>query len=270
MQVISRYSTLQHMKYDLNDLHASSTLSHHYNLEGMSCQGCATQVQTHLSQLSQIKDVKVDKVTDTVQLTLSDDLSLSQLNASLQSLDSKYHASLIQDTIQNNVSIDANKRSWLATYKPILLIFSFLIIVTGTIQYQFGEFQMMAWMRHFMAGFFLVFSFFKFLNLKGFAKSYQMYDLVAARLPLWGYIYPFIELGLGLAYLTGFNPQVTNATALIVMSVSIIGVLRSVLNRKKIQCACLGDVFNLPMSTVTVIEDGLMILMSGWMLIQHL
>jgi hypothetical protein len=32
----------------------------------------------------------------------------------------------------------------------------------------------------------------------------------------------------------------------------------------------LGDVFNLPMSTVTIVEDALMILMSGVMLFQLL
>jgi hypothetical protein len=52
----------------------------------------------------------------------------------------------------------------------------------------------------------------------------------------------------------------------VVMSLSIIGVLESVFNHRKIRCACLGTVFNLPMSTVTIIEDALMIAMSGWML----
>ena len=51
------------------------------------------------------------------------------------------------------------------------------------------------------------------------------------------------------------------------MTISIIGVLQSVLNKKKIQCACLGTVFNLPMSTVTIIEDALMIVMSGIMIL---
>ena len=125
----------------------------------------------------------------------------------------------------------------------------------------------MQWMRHFMAGFFLVFSFFKMLNLKGFAESYVMYDVVAKRLPAWAYIYAFTELALGIAFLINFNPLVTNSLTFIVMSISIIGVLQSVLNKKKIQCACLGAVFNLPMSTVTIIEDALMIAMSAWMLL---
>lgn len=118
-----------------------------------------------------------------------------------------------------------------------------------------------------MAGFFLVFSFFKLLNLKGFAESYAMYDIIAKRWSGWGYVYAFIELLLGLAFLSGFNPLLTNAVTLVVMSVSIVGVLQSVLNKRKIKCACLGDVFNLPMSTITIIEDALMIVMSAVMLL---
>jgi inner membrane protein involved in colicin E2 resistance len=41
----------------------------------------------------------------------------------------------------------------------------------------------MQWMQYFMSGFFLVFSFFKLLNLKGFAESYVMYDVLAKRIP---------------------------------------------------------------------------------------
>jgi len=72
---------------------------------------------------------------------------------------------------------------------------------------------------------------------------------------------------LGFAYLINFYPLITNAVTFLVMTVSIIGVLQSVLNKKKIQCACLGAVFNLPMSTVTIIEDALMIAMSGAMIL---
>jgi hypothetical protein len=94
-----------------------------------------------------------------------------------------------------------------------------------------------------------------------------MYDIVAKKWKGYGYVYAFIELGLGIAYLTDINPLITNLVTSIVMSVSIIGVLQSVLNKKKIKCACLGAVFNLPMSTITIIEDALMIAMSLIMLI---
>ena len=122
-------------------------------------------------------------------------------------------------------------------------------------------------MRVFMAGFFLTFSFFKMLDLRGFAESYAMYDIVAKKLNNWGYIYAFIELTLGIAYAINFQPIIVNIVTLIVMTISIIGVLQSVFNKRKIKCACLGAVFNLPMSTVTIIEDALMIAMSVTMLV---
>ena len=121
-------------------------------------------------------------------------------------------------------------------------------------------------MSHFMAGFFLVFSFFKLLNLKGFSDSYSMYDIVAKKWNGWGYVYAFIELSLGIGFLINFNPILINGITLIVMTVSIIGVLQSVFAKRKIKCACLGDVFNLPMSSITIIEDSLMIVMSAVML----
>lgn len=161
-------------------------------------------------------------------------------------------------------------KSGLATYKPILLIFGYILTATFSIQLSNDRFNWMQWMSHFMAGFFLVFSFFKLLNLKGFAESYAMYDIVAKKWNKWGYIYALTELALGLAYLTGFNSIATNTVAFIVMTVSIFGVLQAVINNRKIKCACLGDVFNLPMSTITIIEDSLMIAMSAIMLLNLL
>jgi hypothetical protein len=112
----------------------------------------------------------------------------------------------------------------------------------------------------------LVFSFFKLLDLAGFASSYSMYDLLAKKIPAYAFIYPFIELGLGTSYLLGYRPMLTNAITLVVMSFSSIGVILAVANKQKIRCACLGTGFNLPMTTVTIIEDLLMAAMAAWML----
>ena len=67
---------------------------------------------------------------------------------------------------------------------------------------------------------------------------------------MYGFIYPFIELALGISYLTALNPTFTNAATILVMGISSIGVIRSVLNKQKNQCACLGALFNLPLSIV--------------------
>jgi len=93
-----------------------------------------------------------------------------------------------------------------------------------------------------------------------------MYDIIAARWKGWGYVYPFVELGLGILYLTNLVPVFTNWMTLILLGISSIGVIKSNLDQRKIKCACLGEVFNLPMSTVTIIENVTMVAMAGFML----
>ncbi len=239
-------------------------MQHTYQVTGMTCSSCEAKVKSALLLVENITDVEVSKNENSATISMDKHVSLERLQ---KSLDAKYQIS----AIQHNEMVEKSK-SWLETYKPILLIFFYITLVSGLISFTTSPITDASWsnfMRYFMAGFFLVFSFFKLLNLKGFAESYVMYDVVAKHFPAWAYIYAFTELALGIAFLVNFNPFITNLTTFIVMSVSIIGVLQSVLNKRKIQCACLGAIFNLPMSTVTILEDVLMIGMSGFMLLNH-
>ena len=228
----------------------------------MTCGGCEASVKSNLLKLPEVTSVEVSKDTQLATIAMEKHIAIADLQNAIGGTGSKYQIT----ATQHSESMEQAK-NWFDTYKPILLIFGYITLITVLVQAGKSNVDFMEWMRHFMAGFFLVFSFFKFLDLKGFAESYAMYDVVAKRIPAWGYIYPFVELALGLAFCINFQPYLTNVATLIIMSVSIIGVLQSVLNKKTIQCACLGAVFNLPMSTITIIEDALMIAMSGAMLL---
>lgn len=232
---------------------------HRYTITGMTCSNCEAKVKSALLGINYVTAVEISRADNSATITMDQHVAIPALQ---QALGNKYQIS----ATHHNETMEQTK-SWFATYKPVLLIFSYLAAITVLIQLSNHRFDVMQWMQHFMAGFFLVFSFFKMLNLKGFTESYVMYDILAKRIPAWAYLYAFVELALGIAYTVNFNPFVTNVVTALVMSVSIIGVLQTVLNKKKIQCACLGAVFNLPMSTVTIIEDGLMIVMSIVMLI---
>lgn len=228
----------------------------------MTCSGCEAKVKGNLLKIPDVLSAEVSKDTGTASITMGKHISLSTFQEALGGANSKYQI----EADNHNETLEQTK-SWFETYKPILLIFFYISLITALIQLGNGRFSGMQWMQHFMAGFFLIFSFFKMLNLSGFAESYAMYDLVAMKFKSWGYIYCIIEFALGIAYLTNYEPYITNVVTLVVMSISILGVLRSVFKKQKIQCACLGAVFNLPMSTVTIIENLLMIGMSALMLI---
>jgi copper chaperone CopZ/uncharacterized membrane protein YphA (DoxX/SURF4 family) len=242
-------------------------MTHIYHITGMTCNGCKAKVNSLLSNVTGVKSVDIDLKKGEAMLTMELHIATQELKNALKDYP-KYQLTEKEVTLQTQLEEDAaEQKPWLQTYKPILIIFAYVSIISIIAGYQNGELDLMIVMRIFMAGFFITFSFFKMLDLKGFAESYAMYDIVAQKIGAWGYIYAFIELGLGLAFATNFQPIFTNIFTAIIMSVSIIGVLISVFNKRKIRCACLGAVFNLPMSTVTIIEDGMMIAMSISMLL---
>jgi copper chaperone CopZ len=236
-------------------------MEHTYHIEGMTCSSCESKVKAALLGLEQVTKVETSVSNQTIHVSMVTHVPIEKLQVTLPEkykISAKNHNETLEKT-----------RSWFETYKPVLLIFMYILVITVLIQLPQNNFDLMIWMQHFMAGFFLVFSFFKLLNLKGFAESYKMYDVIAKVFPVWGYMYAFIELGLGLAYLVNFRPELVNISTFLVMSVSLVGVLQSLLSKKQIRCACLGAVFNLPMSTITIVEDSLMIIMSGLMIIYH-
>lgn len=245
-------------------------MTHTYKVSGMTCTGCQAKVQSLLTKVKSVSNVEIDLAKGEATIQMDKHIATSALQDALKDYP-KYKLSEIAVQHSPVFSEESEEaKTWLATYKPILLIFAFITGITLLNEWVAGDFLWMRWMSNFMAGFFLVFSFFKLLNLKGFAESYSMYDVIAKKWSGWGYVYAFVELALGIAFLTGFNPILTNSITFVVMSVSVIGVLQSVFNKRKIKCACLGDVFNLPMSTITIIEDALMIGMSGVMLLTML
>ena len=246
-------------------------MTYTYNISGMTCGSCQSKVQSLLSKVEGVNKVVIDLAKGEATIDMDKHIATDDLKGALKDYP-KYQLSESNHQPQTPVPVltEEETKSWIETYKPILLIFGYIITITLLVEYMHGEFVWMRWMNHFMAGFFLVFSFFKLLNLKGFAESYSMYDIVAKKWNGWGYVYAFTELALGIAFLTVFYPFLTNTVTFVVMSVSIIGVLQSVMNKRKIKCACLGAVFNLPMSTITIIEDALMIGMSAIMLLTML
>ncbi len=237
---------------------------HTYKITGMTCTGCEAKVKSLLSKVSGVRNIQMDLANGQADIEMDKHVPTDELKEALKEYP-KYQLSEKEKPVSLPIEETENK-SWLQTYKPILLIFGYVLTVALIAGNNGNGINLMESMRIFMAGFFLVFSFFKMLDIHGFADSYSMYDIVAKKWKTWGFVYVFIELALGIAYATNFQPLGTNIVTFVVMTISIIGVLQSVLNKRKIKCACLGAVFNLPMSTVTIIEDALMIAMSIVML----
>ncbi len=153
------------------------------------------------------------------------------------------------------------------SYLPLITIFALLLagtVVASWRDYIANSFLLSSSIGYFMAGFFLVFAGFKLMDIKGFAEGYSTYDLLAQRWFGYGYLYPFIELGFGLAMLDGFHSVPLLWTEIAVMVFSGIGVAIKLAKGEEFQCACLGTFLKVPLTKITLLEDfGMAILALG-------
>jgi hypothetical protein len=219
----------------------------------MTCSSCALIIKDAFKDIVNENKISINHITGETTFESENEIDSNKLRDALK----RYPKYQIE-----SLSLNQDKSSWVKTYKPVFLLFFYITGLSLIASFNNSSFDFHKAMNTFMAGFFIAFSFFKLLNLKAFADSYSMYDIIAEKIKIWGYIYAFLEVVLGILYVINFNPILLNTFTALLMSVSLIGVLKSVLNKKKIQCACLGTVFNLPMSTLTIVEDSLMIVMS--------
>lgn len=247
-------------------------MKHTYVITGMHCKACVAKVAEAIRGVDEVSDVVVTLNPPQAAVTMASHVPLERLNEAVAGK-GNYRLQLKEEEAEEA----AGARTSAAEVEgppeslyPLFLIVGYILGVVLLIAAAKGDWSIDTIMRHFMAGFFLVFSFFKLLDLRGFVDTYRGYDLFARRSKAYAWAYPFIELALGVAYMVNLYPTATNLITLVVMSIGTAGVLRALLDKRSIRCACLGTALNLPMTKVTLIEDITMAVMAAAMLLQGL
>lgn len=228
----------------------------------MTCNGCRTSVEDKLNALPEVEKASVNLETSEAIIEMSNHISTEQLRMVLSDKYSISEKNIFKTT---SSSIDKEK-SDLHQLFPLFLIFAYIIIASALLNK--NPWDINGFMLDFMGLFYVVFSFFKLLDLKGFPESFKMYDPIAKVIPLYGWVYPFIEVALGVMFLMRIETPIALIITLIVLGITTIGVTKTLLDKKSIQCACLGTALKLPMTKATFIENSIMIVMAIVMLIK--
>lgn len=237
-------------------------MKHTYIIEGMTCNNCKASVEKHINALENVSHVSVRLENGETEVTMDKHISTELLK---KAIPKKFTLSKKKEKniFSSNITIDEDKTK-LQQLKPLLLIIFY--ITTASLLLHNKDWSWNEFMLDFMGLFYIVFSFFKMLDLKGFPESFKMYDPLAKRIPLYGWLYPFIETVLGLMFLMRFEVDIALVITLIVLGTTTIGVLKTLLDKKHIRCACLGTVLKLPMTEATLIENTIMMAMAILML----
>ncbi|MFL2584814.1 MAG: heavy-metal-associated domain-containing protein [Flavobacteriaceae bacterium] len=222
------------------------------HIEGMTCERCVASVEHAIAQLPNVNDVTANLKTGTVEVRYQQSFNVNEIEAVLPP---KY--ALVEDI---TTALSKTKQLY-----PLGLIFLFLI--GGTLIIHYPTFVIRDVLPDFMGLFFVVFSFFKYLDLRGFQSSFRRYDPLAKAIPFYAWLYPFLELSLGFLFLMRLELQLALWLTVAILGITTIGVVKVLLSKKEIDCACLGSVLKLPMTEATLIENALMIAMAVWMLL---
>ena len=117
--------------------------------------------------------------------------------------------------------------------------------------------------RNYMGLIYLTFGILKLYDINKFASIFSKYDIIAKNVPSYGYLYPFVEILLGLALLNNIHFTNSMKITILLMITSIISVIWSMINGQKLRCGCLGSFFHIPLSYVTLSENIVMLFMAG-------
>ena len=242
-------------------------MTHTYTIEGMTCGGCKASVEKYLNEIEHVTNVAVNLEKGEVILTMNSHITTDVFQNVLPEKFTMAKKLEKKDDAASKIPLTPleEDKSKLQQLKPLLIILFY--ITTASVLLNYNEWFLGEFMLDFMGLFYIVFSFFKMLDLGGFKTSFAMYDPIAKKVPLYGKIYPFIETVLGLLFLMRFEIDIALIMTLIILGVTTVGVSRALLDKKLIRCACLGTALKLPMTEATFIENAIMILMAVLMLL---
>jgi len=231
----------------------------------MHCANCVQKITDAIQRVDGVLKAHVTLAPPRAVVEMRHHVPDSQLNDAIKKAGAYRLAG--EQTPAEGPSATANAGTDSTSIFPLVLIVAYLVGTVSLIGWTTRDFSLHSLMTWFMGGLFLIFSFFKLLDLNGFVDAYRSYDILAKASATWAYAYPFVELALGIGYVANWNSVILNSVTLVLMLIGSIGVLRALLRRSAIRCACLGTALKLPMTKVTLIEDLGMAAMAAIMLV---
>ena len=229
-----------------------------YKVSGMTCDGCANSIKEALESNKLISSVNISLENENINISSDKSFTVNELNSLIDNLgnykiyEEKFTSKIIE---------------YFTSKKTLLLALLLVLISSLSLQVSKDNFNLNEWMISYMGIFFLLFSFLKLIDVKGFSESFKKYDLISKIIPGFAITYPFLELFLALTFLSSYFLIASYIMTLIFMTSQFFGVFISLQSKEVIKCACMGSSINIDISTLTLIENFVMISMSSYMII---
>ena len=146
------------------------------------------------------------------------------------------------------------------SFTPLIAVFGTSFLITITLNKNFQDFMGIS---------ICLLAMLKIMDIEAFGISFKKYDLISYRFKKWIYIYPFCELLIGISFLLTAPPSSVVLIAFILGIIGMASVFKAVyLDKLKFNCACVGGYAKTPLGIISFIENLLMAIMSGLILLR--
>lgn len=153
----------------------------------------------------------------------------------------------------------------LHSYTPLVAI-AFVSVIAAHIM---RDAYNLNFLPMFMSLFLIMFGMLKLFDIESFVDIFSRYDVVSSRIRGYAYLYPFIQLSLGFAYLGNYFPQQTSIVLIALSGLSLLSVMLQGRERRTVVCGALGCVVRVRLGRVTLVENLLMLVMGCAHLATH-
>src|SRR5690606_10551403 len=104
-------------------------MTHTYNIDGMTCTNCVAKVKSELLKLGDVTESNVQLQAPQATITMQKHVPIETLQSAIKKA-GNYTLTEDGNGMHHTTSNIEESRSWLQIYKPILLIFFYVSIVT--------------------------------------------------------------------------------------------------------------------------------------------
>ena len=107
----------------------------------------------------------------------------------------------------------------------------------------------------------------KLMDIDSFAESFEKYDLITQQAKPYAKAFPFLELLLGLGFLSGVAPLIVGLGSLILGTSGAISVFKAVyVDKLELNCACVGGNSKAPLGAISFLENAIMVGMGAFLI----
>ncbi|HSG34343.1 MAG TPA: glutaredoxin [Sphingomonadaceae bacterium] len=158
------------------------------------------------------------------------------------------------------------------TYRPVIAVFAIAAGLALAVSHAaFGSPFTIRAVEWFIAFSMALLAMLKLQDVDKFATMFLGYDLLARRWVPYAYLYPFAEGLAGLLMAGHALDWLSIPLAAFIGTVGGISVFYAVyVQKRELECACVGGSGKVPLGPVSLLENVMMVAMAIWMLFPHI